>query len=188
MKVNEARNLTARIRHAANDLWGLVVVAYRSRIWLVLGYPNWDIYCQKELGDLKIKLPKESRREVVLTLRDYGLSLRAIASVTGYDKHTVARDLGANAPVAQQTPMSPPLTSRRHITGCNGKQYPGRDPWKSLLRTSCTIAKMGARVVELAGDSDFGNQERIKEANLRDLCRARDALNQVIAKLEGVTA
>lgn len=89
---DEARALTAKIRRATDDLWNLIVKAYQTRAWSALGYPSWDLYVQKELGDLKIRLPKESRREIMCSLRDNGLSLRAIASATGYDKHTVSRD------------------------------------------------------------------------------------------------
>ncbi|WP_155726962.1 hypothetical protein [Mycobacterium avium] len=171
-----AREVTDRIRTATQYLWTLVVTAYQRRAWLALGYKSWDAYCDKEFGDLRLKLPRESRREIMLNLRDNGLSLRAISSVTGYDKHTVSRDL-------KGTPARP-------VTGCNGKRYTRHtDPCGLFLKLSCTIAKIGDRVAELAGNSGFGDQqERIKEASLRDLMRARDSLNQVITKLEGVTA
>lgn len=169
-----AREITERIRTTSNYLWVLVVAAYQRRAWQALGYKNWDSYCQKEFANLRIKLPRESRSEVMRNLRDHGLSLRDISSATGYDKHTVSRDLAAPA-----KPRSGPH-SKKH-TGC--------DPATSFLKLSCTIAKMGDRVAKLAGNGGFGDQkERIKEASLRDLLRARDVLDQVITQLEGVTA
>ncbi|MGB8503256.1 MAG: hypothetical protein WCE29_13610, partial [Mycobacterium sp.] len=59
----------------------------------VLGYANWDAYCEAEFGSLRVRLPREERRDVVCSLREAGLSIRAIASATGIDKNTVQTDL-----------------------------------------------------------------------------------------------
>ncbi len=168
----EAQALTQKIRVAADDLWGLVVVAYQARAWTAMGYRTWDVYVSKELGDLRFRLPREDRREIVQSLRDNGLSLRAIAAVTGYDKHTVSRDLaargGANAP-------------RTHCRRRTCKDLP-----ESFWKVATDLAKIGDRLTKLSGNSGFeAHTERIKEASLRDLRKTRDALDQVIAKLEG---
>jgi iron uptake system EfeUOB component EfeO/EfeM len=46
---------------------------------------------------------------------------------------------------------------------------------------------MTNRIAKLAGNNGFGGQEKVKEASLRDLHRARTALDEVIAKLEGAS-
>ena len=71
------------------------------------------------------------------------------------------------------------------VTGVNGKTYrPKQTPEKRFLRALCAIAKLATTVDELLAGSDT---ERVQEGNLSDIRQARDALNQVIEKLEGVT-
>lgn len=116
----EARTLTDRIKIAVEGTWQLIREAYTSRTWAVLGYDNWDAYCTAEFGETRLKLPREERQEIVASLRDSGLSVRAIASATGVGYGTVTRDLSATDPGGSvATP----------ITGVNGKTYTvTRDP------------------------------------------------------------
>ena len=58
LEIAAARALTERVTTAANKLWELVRLADRERACEALGYSNWDTYCAKELGDLKLRLPK----------------------------------------------------------------------------------------------------------------------------------
>ncbi len=51
----------------------------------------------------RIRLPREERAEVVSSLRESGLSLRAIAAATGLNHQTVANDLSKN----RQLPPAP---------------------------------------------------------------------------------
>ena len=51
-----------------------------------------------------ITLPREERQEVVASLRDSGLSLRAIEAATGISKKTVISDLRQ---VVESTPPEP---------------------------------------------------------------------------------
>lgn len=89
----EARALTDRIKVAVEGTWLLIEQAYLSRAWAALGYTSWDVYCTREFGTARLRLPREERQEVVASLRESGLSIRAIASATGVDKNTVAADL-----------------------------------------------------------------------------------------------
>lgn len=89
----EARALTDRIKIAVEGTWQLIREAYTSRTWAVLGYDTWDAYCTAEFGETRLKLPREERQEVVASLRDSGLSTRAIAAATGMNQSTIARDL-----------------------------------------------------------------------------------------------
>lgn len=108
----EARTLTDRIKIAVEGTWQLIREAYTSRTWAVLGYDSWDAYCTAEFGDTRLKLPREERQEVVASLRDSGLSVRAIASATGVARNTVREDL---RDVGQ---FDPPA-----IQGSDGKTY-----------------------------------------------------------------
>lgn len=79
----EARQITDQIRIAADATWHLIVRAYSERAWSALGYASWDDYCTREFGSSRLRLPREERADVVASLRDCGMSIRAIASATG---------------------------------------------------------------------------------------------------------
>jgi soluble cytochrome b562 len=108
-----ARALTDRIKVAVEGTWLLIQDAYTSRAWAALGYPNWDAYCTEEFGASRLRLPREERQEVVASLRESGLSTRAIAAATGMDQSTVVRDLARGDAFA----------SPGEVTGTDGKSY-----------------------------------------------------------------
>lgn len=108
----QARTLTDRIKIAVEGTWQLIQEAYTSRTWAVLGYDTWDAYCAEEFGGSRLRLPREERQEVVASLRESGLSVRAIASATGVDRNTVRTDL------RQVGETHPP-----EIQGADGKTY-----------------------------------------------------------------
>lgn len=102
----DARILTDRIKVGVEAVWDLITQAYTERAWDVLGYSSWDDYCTREFGTSRLRLPREERSEVVASLRESGLSIRAIASATGHGVATIKRDLDA-APVPNGTPADP---------------------------------------------------------------------------------
>jgi hypothetical protein len=95
MTETEARKLTDRIKFDAGQLWDKLTDAYLGRADIALGYESWDTYCITEFGSLRLRLPREERAEMVCSLRQAGLSNRAIASATGYSEGTVRNDLAA---------------------------------------------------------------------------------------------
>jgi len=111
---SQARTLTDRIKVAMEGTWLLIQEAYTSRAWAALDYASWDEYCTREFGTARLQLPREERREVVASLRESGLSVRAIASATRIDKNTVLSDLH----------VSEIQTPEPEITGTDGKVYP----------------------------------------------------------------
>lgn len=110
-----ARVLTDRIKVAVEGVWQLVQEAYTSRAWAALGYGSWDDYCQREFGTSRLRLPREERQEVVASLRESGLSVRAISDVTGVAYNTVLHD-------EQVTQIESPA-ERPPILGRDGKTY-----------------------------------------------------------------
>jgi lambda repressor-like predicted transcriptional regulator len=98
----QARRVTEDIKLQLTGLWHLVKDAYIGRAWVVLGYENWDAYCSAEFPTSRMRLPREERAEVVASLRDSGLSIRAIESATGISRKTVIKDL--NNQVLESTP------------------------------------------------------------------------------------
>lgn len=100
-----ARDLTDRIKVGVEAVWHLITEAYTSRAWAALGYRNWDEYCTREFGTSRLRLPREERAEVVASLRESGLSIRAIATVTGDSVGTVhAITTGVQNRTPAQTP------------------------------------------------------------------------------------
>lgn len=94
----DARALTDQIKQSRDDLWELVIRAYQAEAWKVLEYDTWDAYMTQEFGDSRLALPREKRKGTVQSLRDNGLSIRAIASATGKAKSTIEADLNGDAP------------------------------------------------------------------------------------------
>lgn len=110
----DARRLTDRIKVAVEGTWQLIQEAYLTRTWSALGYASWDEYCTREFGTSRLRLPREERQEVVASLRESGLSTRAIASATGLNQSTISRDLSGDA---KASPDPGP------VTGMDGKSY-----------------------------------------------------------------
>lgn len=86
-----ARALTTRIRRSVEDLLPLIRAAYQRRADLALGYSSWAAYCDAELSGMRLNLGK--RQQAVATLRDGGMSTRAIGLAVGASEATVRRDL-----------------------------------------------------------------------------------------------
>jgi transposase-like protein len=113
----QARALTDRIKIAVEGTWQLIREAYTSRTWAVLGYDTWDAYCTSEFGETRLKLPREERQEIVSSLRESGLSVRAIASATGVGVGTVHRELSTSSNVPNGTMPARVMTT-------DGRTYP----------------------------------------------------------------
>ena len=114
---SQARELTDRIKVGVEAIWELVKQAYQARAWVALGYDSWDDYCTREFGTSRIRLPREERQEVVASMREIGMSTRAIASATGISQKTASRELAA----ARESNDSPVP-----VTGTDGKTYAPR--------------------------------------------------------------
>ena len=115
---DQARSLTERIKVAVEGTWQMIREAYVTRAWASLGYGTWDAYCATEFGTARLALPREERREVVASLAESGLSVRAIAAATATPRETVRRDLAAGDPLSSGN-GSP----ARPVQGTDGKTY-----------------------------------------------------------------
>lgn len=100
-----ARALTDQLRQSLSLSWELLVETYQRRAWAALGYQSWDAYTDAELGETRLRLPREERREVVASMTEAGMSTRAIGSALGVDPMTVTRDRRSG--VANATPDEP---------------------------------------------------------------------------------
>lgn len=122
----EARDLTARINGALEVAWGLVQEAYWRRADKALGYVSWDAYCKAEFNGSQLRLPREERQEIVASLREAGLSTRAIASATGNSTKTITEDLKQ---VSQTTTPEQPSK----VVGLDGKTYTPKPRLSDLI-------------------------------------------------------
>ena len=126
MSVEAARALTDQIRDDAEMLWAKIVDAYTGRVWQILGYSSWDTYCGTEFGNMRLRLPKEERRDAVCSLRESGLSDRAIESATGISRRTLIRDRrsgGDNVTTSPEMIDAEVVPEPKPITGIDGKTY-----------------------------------------------------------------
>ena len=126
MSVEAARALTDEIRADAEMLWAKIVDAYTGRVWQILGYSSWDTYCGTEFGNMRLRLPKEERRDAVCSLRESGLSDRAIESATGISRRTLIRDRqsgGDNVTTSPEVIDAEVVPEPKPITGIDGKTY-----------------------------------------------------------------
>jgi hypothetical protein len=136
----EARRLTDAIKAGVEAIWELITQAYTYRAWEALGYSSWDDYCTNEFRTSRLRLPREERAEVVASLRESGLSIRAIASATGNSVGTVHgaltsgvqnRTPGPDEPLDVDTDeLAEELIASEppKITGLDGKSYPVQPP------------------------------------------------------------
>jgi len=128
-----ARQLTDRIKVTLGVGWELTKEAYNTRAWAALGYATWDEYCTREFGDDRLRLPRETRQEVVASLRDSGLSLRAIGAATGVSQTQVQKDLNSgvnqiDGRAGQRPDGFTPAPPGPPTTGIDGKRYPSVRP------------------------------------------------------------
>lgn len=133
----EARALTERIKDTGMALRELIVQAWELIAWKALGYDSWDDYCAQEFAALELELGRDERREIVVSLRESGMSLRAIAAATGVSHEQVRKDAKSGVNLSQEklTPESVDVDAEEKfapsptpIKGRDGKDYPAPKP------------------------------------------------------------
>lgn len=137
-----ARHLTDQIRVNLDTAYQFIVAAYRGRAWKALGYSSWDDYITREFGNLHLRPPRESQQEVVHSLHQAGLSVRAIGTATQLGYGTVQRLTSATPDeTTSHDHTGDPLGSpeARQSQGQDGKMYPAR-------RTTPTTPPISAAV------------------------------------------
>jgi hypothetical protein len=129
LTADEARAITEQIKIRAATLRFLIARVFLGRVWIPLGYPNWDTYCGTELDSTRLRLPREERAEMVAWLREEtGMSPRAIASALGVDPKTARNDLAASG--GEKSPPAEDVVDPKEArtTGSDGKSYPAHKP------------------------------------------------------------
>jgi protein gp37 len=110
----------AYIRSVQHEAPRRVIDAYHRRAWIAGGYDSWESMCDGE----GLNLP----RDMTAALRSGGLSLRAIAAVTGVSHMQAGRDLRASGVTFDQGNVTPGVSVR----GLDDRVYhpsrPATDP------------------------------------------------------------
>lgn len=154
----EARELTDKIRRTLDFTWDMVAMAYKGQAWSVLGYASWDEYCTREFGSQRIAIPREERQEIVSSLREAGLSIRAISTVANVSYGTVRNELSKSNEESGEQNCSPE-DSEQKVTpkteGKDGKFYDRVDP-KPAAPAPTTVTKSEATFDENQLPEDGG--------------------------------
>lgn len=185
----EARIITDRIKVAVEAAWELIVQAYQARAWAALGYSSWDDYCTREFGTARIRLPREERPEVVASLRDAGLSIRAIQAATGISQPTVIKDLRQNEVLNSLAPEN-----GSEVTGTDGKTYPARQPAPrakkpdTLRAVAVALHKLDVaaeafEAVDLRRLSDYADEAPVWVGNLAESMKAVHAFENKLKEI-----
>lgn len=111
-----ARALTDQLRQSLSLSWELLVEAYQRRAWAALGYATWDAYTDAELGEVRLRLPRQDRREVVASMTEAGMSTRAIGSALGVDHKTVVNDRRGEVSPPADEPVDAEIVDDEHDT------------------------------------------------------------------------
>lgn len=122
LDADEAERLTRRISNklvTIADNFEAVLPMIREAIerqaYTALGYKGPSDYVMARFSGTLSRLEPQLRQEVILRLKQSGMSTRAIAPVVGVSHTTVARDL-AGVPDVTPAPRAP-------VTGIDGKVY-----------------------------------------------------------------
>lgn len=194
-----ARELTDRIRTSLETACELIKQAYSVRAWSALGYDSWEDYCASEFDNTRVRIPREDRAQVVTSMREIGMSTRAIAVATGLGYGTVQRDLTA--------PSGDPNGSPDTVIGLDGKQYQPKpvvqqsDPspradgdgtakrkrrpiTEAFDTTRYELGKKAESLARLAADDRFDRYaDQLGQRHRSDLIRARDAIQGVLDRM-----
>src|SRR5947199_508372 len=90
LTAEQAAELVDGIRASFEAAWQhysdgctLLVNAYRSEGWTPLGLEDWSAFVSHTLDIDHLKISRAERQAIVATLREGGLTVRAIATATG---------------------------------------------------------------------------------------------------------
>lgn len=111
----DARELTDQIAEGLADVHALIMQAWEGRAWEALGFNTWDAWIDANFRGLQLRPPRERREEVVQSMRDAGMSVRAISQATDLGVGTIHR---ATAGVPNGTPEQD-----SNVVGLDGKSY-----------------------------------------------------------------
>jgi transposase-like protein len=189
---DEARVLTDRIKVGVDAVWHLIAEAYQRRAWAALGYSSWDDYTTREFGTSRLRLPREERQEVVASLRESGLSIRAITAATGVAPNTVQSDLRQVSQIDTPDPVEDDEFTP--VTGTDGKTYMPRSQPSRPKRPDTTKAVAVAlhkldeaarafAAVDATKLADYASEVPVWTGNLAQSMKAIHAFDEQLKRI-----
>ncbi len=198
LSAEAAQELTAQIRACVEQVWVLIEQAFTARAWVALGYPSWDAYCASEFDRSRLRIPREERAEVVASMREIGMSTRAIAAATGLSvgtAHAVASGVQNRTPAPvtgldkktyQPKHTAPQPDSTAEDAGAGTRRR--RPITEAFDTTRYELTKKADSLARLAADDRFDRHAAQLAHRYRgDLIRARDAIQTVLDRLPDPT-
>lgn len=118
----QARALTDKLVKNLTTSGELIMEAYTKRIWLALGHESWGDYLHVEVGEYRVRLPQQERRELAGRMKtEAKMSQHAIADALGWDQKTISNDLKALREVQGTGPGG--SAGDGQVVGQDGKVY-----------------------------------------------------------------
>ncbi|PVC81568.1 hypothetical protein [Streptomyces sp. CS014] len=173
IEVTQARELTARILSAMEDVWELVKEAYTSRAWCALRYDSWDEYVAAEFGGARLALPREERADTVASLRSAGMSYPAIAAATGLGVGTVHRAAASTVPTGKVG----------MVMGRNGKRYAPSTPTPAAVSASVAMPSISAAEARPAPLPAQGRATRTPDRQVQAAAAAVEAVADALPSI-----
>lgn len=140
MSEADARELTDQISAGLADVYVLIMQAWDGRAWEALGYKSWDAWIDANFRGLQLRPPREQRDEVVRSMREAGMSVRAISQATDLSRGTVQRAAG-------------PAEQSSNVVGLDGKAYttgkrPSGAPAAPSETPALTLTDLGVPLID----------------------------------------
>lgn len=178
----QAKRLVDKIKTSVEDNAKLFIEAYNGRIWLALDYTSWVDFLNGELGELRPRLPKPQRLELVASLKNEAkMSQTAIAEALGVDQKTISNDLRELREAGEEVSES--------STGQDGKVYSSQREGTPRPKSFDKMAenafekldKAIGDLTELVGTEEFeANLSRVAAKFRPDAGRAATFLNRLL--------
>lgn len=140
---DEARTLTDEINNDTLQASIKVAQAWQGQAWKPLGYKSWEEYADAELPLLGSN--QANRHVLLVSLRNVGMSTRAIAAVTGLHPTTIGRHVSGAANAAPE------------VTGVDGKTYPSKITRRESVSETVEYETPHREGVDGDGESNAGD-------------------------------
>lgn len=138
---DEARTLTDKIVKRLDGTVPFIKEAFERRADKVLGYPNWNAYCDAELRGVRV--PLRDQPSAVAELREAGMSVRAIGSALSMPKSSVADTMAELSERGQ-------LPEPERIKSLDGRERPATMPARQEIADEI-VAAIDERVSTSSG-------------------------------------
>lgn len=175
----KAKAHTEKITKAVSNAGELFIEAYNGRIWLAYGYESWAQYLDTELGELRPRLPKPERLELVGRMKtEAKMSQGAIATALGVDQKTVSNDLRELRQAGQDVPDTSVATDGRELPASRDNSNRRKPLVEKVSSVFDKLDKAFGDLTELAAEDEWDDElGKIANRHRSDVQRMLTQLN-----------